>query len=113
MNCDICEHVIDPPESHSRIDSQDYCTDCFNDLFNTSSFKPSLGYQLRAVCRARYGVEGAVNDLTNLLLDIYPKGHDWDGDELDEVRSELQEIDEKIGKIVKQLKDQGADVEQD
>ncbi len=78
-----------------------------------TSFEPSLGYQLRAVCRARYGVEGAVNDLTNLLLDIYPKGQDWDGDPLDEVRSELQEIDEKISKIVKQLKDQGADVEQD
>ena len=78
-----------------------------------TSFEPSLGYQLRAVNRARYDVDGAINTLTNLLLDIYPNGVDWDGDELDEVRSELQEIDEKISKIVKQLEDQGADVELD
>ena len=79
----------------------------------TKTFQPSTSYQLRAVKRSRYSLNYAIDDLTNLLLDIYGEDQDWDGDPLDEARSELQQIDEKLSEIEKQLRDQGADVELD
>ena len=79
----------------------------------TMAFQPSTSYQLRAVERSRYSLNYAIDDLTNLLLDIYGENQDWDGDPLDDARSELQQIDEKLIEIAEQLKVQGANVELD
>ena len=64
----------------------------------------------RSVERARVRLNDAIDELTNLLLDIYPEDQDWDGDEIDGARSQLQEADEALAQRVKELKAQGADV---
>ena len=75
------------------------------------NFEPSTNYKLRALNRARYGLNDAIDDMTNLLLDIYPEDQDWDGDPIDDIRSKLQDIDDELAAEISLLVQQGADIE--